>query len=145
MKKKKIFQTTGVYEALSGIGGIILALMSLDFNNNTKLAFAIFSLALFSSVLFAGIGLYKQKEMGFKLSITVQLMQVVNFNIFGLKYVFNSGSKLVLSFLFPEIDIDYALIMEEVIVAINPKSAEFLSINLIPILVFVLLLTNNKE
>lgn len=140
MKNNAFFKIIGTYQFLSGLGGIVLTVLSLDFQNNIKLTFGFFTLSLFSLVLYAGIMLYRTTKAGIKFSIFIQFLQIFNFNIFGLKYIFCSGSKLTI--LFPSVDIDYALIMEQVILALNSNSENFISVNLVALILFVGLLNN---
>jgi hypothetical protein len=137
MKNKVI----GVYEIISGLGGIILISLSFDISTSLKMYFSIGSLLLFGLVFISGLFLFNGHKKGILFSVVIQVLQIINFNIFGVKYIFCSGSRLNINFY--DLEIDFALIGEELIVGLNSPNP-FLTINIIPIIVLVLLLGKFK-
>lgn len=134
MKKNK--KLIGVYELLFGAIGVILAILSIDPNNSIKLQFSIFSLLIFGSILIAGILLLNEKKIGIPLSNILQSLQIVSFNIFGVKYIFCCGSKFNIDLV--NLEIDFALLMNEFVVGLNVPN-DFFGVNLIPIFILVIL------
>lgn len=132
MKEKII----AIYEIIAGIGGIILTLMSIDLTDNLKIIFALLSLLFFGLVFLAGFSLLRNPKSK-KITYIAQMLQIFNFNLFGLKYIFCSGAKINIDFL--NIEIDFAVFMEQLIVGYNSKGDSMLAINIIPIFVLVFL------
>lgn len=133
----------GIYEIFSGLVGIIFMLISLDFTSTIKILFSIFSILLFSMVALSGILMYSKKQVGIYLSIIVQAIQVLNFNIAGYKYIFCSGTKLSIS-MANDLEIDFAAILTEFIIGINTISNTFITINLIPMFLIGILYSNRN-
>lgn len=136
MKNKII----SIYQILFGLGGIILFLLNIDFTNYLKNLFIFVSLIFFVGLTTAGFTLLKQKKIGLNLSIIFQALQILSFNLLGVKYIFTGGSKITFNLF--EAEVDFALFANEFFVGLN-TSNEFLAINLIPIIVIILLLREN--
>lgn len=132
-----------IYEIISGLGGIILIALSFDTSVLIKLYFSIGSIILFLFVLLSGVLLLNQKKIGIVLSIIFQAIQIINFNLSGVKYVFCSGSRISINLL--NADIDFALIVEEFILGVNTISEPFFNVNIIPVIILILLVKIRNE
>lgn len=137
MKNKII----GIYEIVSGLGGVIWMSLSFDSSTTLKMYFCIVSILLFGFVLLSGLFLYTGKKYGLILSCVIQFLQILNFNEFGIKYIFCSGSKLSINLY--DLEIDFALMIEEIMIGLKSPHP-FIVINIIPIIVLAFLLGKLK-
>jgi len=143
--KKNILKGIGILEITGGVTGIglILWLMLQGMETNTYVfLILLFAIGFYIYSIFAGIRLFKRKEMGVFHSRVLQFLQIPGISLLGITYILTSGGYLFVGYNSTEgnIKFDFGLIASKFQINIlNTDQGSFVYLNIMAIIVLVLL------
>jgi len=146
--KVSFVKMISIFEIGSGLFGVIYIsdLFLTMLNNFDFFAFILqtFVLIFFSVVIYAGIQLYKNNEIGITLSKYVQLFQIPYLSIFGVSYFISAGSFFIIGLIGPLNFGFHFSFAGTVILQYLPNDEYFkFAINLIPLIMYLYLTKYN--
>ena len=136
MKKLNV-KIIGFYLIIVGFIGILFLLFLINLKNTTSILIGLFFLTLLIIQIIGGFGIINKKVNGLYFSLISQLIQIFNFNLFNFKYKYCSGIEL--TFHLEQFAFNFKLLSEDFSLIFKSNSVDFITINLIPILMIYLI------
>jgi hypothetical protein len=136
MEKNKTSKTIGIYHLIFGALGILyLVYMVFALNIVSSKELILYGVFIFLCILLAisGYAILLKHKWGIYLAILLQLLQIFNFSLMGFEYEFCSG--IDLSIYLTELKIDFNFLYVEFSLMINSIEEEYVSVNIIPIII----------
>lgn len=144
-KNRNILKGIGIFEitgGITGLGAIVWLMLQGTETNTFVLLILLFAIGFYVYSIFAGLKLFKKLEYGIFHSRILQYIQIPAFSIGLLTYIMSSGGYFLIGYNYTEktITFSFALIASKFQLNILDRGeSEFLSINLLAIVVLILL------